>query len=326
MDEMQALRELRREVRPASPHRMAALRAGLFRSMTTPPPRRRFGLPKLAWRVGLAGGLAVAMLVGVTLAQGTGGEQGNGVFQPRAANAAVFLEQAAATVAQRPGGQERPRDDQWVYTKELTANETVEGDDPDDPNAKRGRTLSEGDNWFRFDGKEYASEFPGEGLQRHTLDLKGYDDRYPAQVRDYQASLPLDPDHLLAAVHAEVKRIYPDNPEFHHGEGLNNRTVWLIGVLLGSDVGVLPPPELQAALYRALAKVPGVTIAEDVTDLAGRKGVVLSHSWDNFSFGIVLDPETYAFLGEAYDVRDGKVYTGSALLKVGIVDEPGERP
>jgi hypothetical protein len=320
MDEMQALRSMRADVEPPAPLRLAGLRAGLFRSMTAPPPRRGFGLPRLAWRLGVAGGLAAALLAGITVAQG------NGPLRPEPANAAAFLGQAAAAVAKQPSDQARPRDDQWVYTKHLSTNVTVKAEVGEKPSSRREVDVQEDESWFRFDGKEIAGVEPGGQVRRTPLDLEGYDDRYPAQVWDYHASLPLDPDQLLRAVHDEVKRIYPDNPEFHSGQGLNNRTVWLIGVLLGDDTGVLPSPELQAALYRALAKVPGVTATEGVTDLAGRESVLLSHRWRDYSFGILVDPESYALLGTSQKVKDGKVVEGSALLKAGIVDEAGERP
>ncbi|GAB3400773.1 CU044_5270 family protein [Flindersiella endophytica] len=323
MDEMQALRELRGEVEPASPRRMAALRAGLFRSMTTAPPRRRFGLPKLAWRIGLAGGLAVAMLVGVTVTQG-------GWFRPDSASASVFLERAATTLAAQPSPRERPRDDQWLYTKKMTTNVTIRQElgDGSDSKSRSDREVdvvtSEG--WFRFDGTAMAGYDERGKLRQSPIDLTGDDERYPAQVWNMHAALPLDPDKVLAAVHAEVKRIYPDNPEFHHGQGLDERTIWLIGALLGEDPGLVPAPEQQAALYRALAKVPGLTITRGVTDLAGREGVLLSRRTRTFEFGIVIDPDTYGFLGTASRVENGKVVEGTSLLRSGMVDSAGERP
>lgn len=324
MDEIQALRSLREETPQASPQRLAALRAGLFRSMTAPPPRRRFGLPKLALRLAVAGGLAVAMLVGVTVAQG------NSVFRPEPASAAVFLEKAANTLAAQPSGQERPRDDQWLYTKKMETNFTVhsyfEGKPGSKPREERKVEVVTGEGWFRFDGKEMAWYDEAGKLRQGPIDMSGYDERYPAQVWNVLASLPLDPDEVLAAVQAEVKRIYPDSPELHHGQGLNERTIWLIGALLGEDPGLVPSPEQQAALYRALARVPGVTITPDVTDLAGREGVLLSRRTKTFVFGIVIDPDTYAYLGTAKRVENGKVVEGSSLLKSGMVDEPGERP
>jgi hypothetical protein len=325
MDELQALRELRRDVEPAPPRRMAALRAGLFRSMHAPPPRRRFGVPKLVWRTALAGGLAVAMLTGITIAQGDGDDPGNGVLAPRPASAAVFLERAAATVASRPDNRERPRDDQWVYSKTLVANETLDGD-PDDPKTKRGREIYESEGWFRFDGKEAAYREPDGSLDRMPLDLTGHDDRSPVQVWDYHESLPLDTDQLLAAVHEEVRRIYPDDPEFHHGPGLDFQTASLIGVMLGGGAGTPPSPELQAALYRALAQVPGLRITTGVTDLAGREAVQISAAYKRMSLGLLLDPKSYARLGDAQQLKDGKVYLGTSSLKSGVVDQPGQLP
>lgn len=324
MDEMQALRELRADVGPAAPRRMAALRAGLLRSMHAPPPPRR-RMPKLVWRLGLACVLTVALLAGITIAQGNpsdGPAKGPlQPLQPRPANAAVFLDRAADQVARQPSQQKPLQDGQWVYIRDLGSNKTQ------DDKGREKVDITKQEFWFRFDGEEFAGRIGTGGLDRFPVEQAGDPDFwYPARVRDFQAKLPLDPDRLLAAVHAEVKRMHPKQREFHQGRGLDSQTVWLISELLGADVGVLPTPELQAAMYRALAKVPGIKVTENVIDLAGRRSVVLDYTWGWYQTGIVLDPTSYAYRGAAWELKDGKVYTGSARLQAAIVDQPGQLP
>jgi hypothetical protein len=87
-------------------------------------------------------------------------------------------------------------------------------------------------------------------------------------------------------------------------------------------------PQMKAALYEALAKIPGVTIFPDLVDLAGRPGVgvgmghiVPSHPANGRTTApadaaMIFDPTTYAFLGSGH----------TAQLRQAIVDQPGQQP
>ncbi|KOV95528.1 MULTISPECIES: hypothetical protein [unclassified Streptomyces] len=75
-------------------------------------------------------------------------------------------------------------------------------------------------------------------------------------------------------------------------------------------------PEVDAALYRTAARIPGVTVVDDAEDAAGRAGVGLA-------FGDGKDHEVWVF--EKKDLN----YLGSdrvALLDIDVVDKVGQTP
>jgi hypothetical protein len=114
----------------------------------------------------------------------------------------------------------------------------------------------------------------------------------------------------------------------------------------------LLPAEVRAALYRALAKIPGVTVVQGITDAAGRRGVALaraaaiegpgSSGW--LRLEIILDRDSYRYLGARHVVtrdhfipntpsgskgtwfRKGQVLVSRAQLALAVVDAPCQRP
>ncbi len=58
-----------------------------------------------------------------------------------------------------------------------------------------------------------------------------------------------------------------------HGPGPAAEAFTTIGDLLGESIA---PPEVSAALYRAAALIPGVTVVPDAVDAAGRHGVAVA--------------------------------------------------
>jgi len=106
----------------------------------------------------------------------------------------------------------------------------------------------------------------------------------------------------------------------------------LVGGLMRNAI---VPPAQAAALYRAVARIPGVTIVENAVDAAGRKGVAITREDpDNPSRDEwIFDRNTFQFLGqrtvasEDYsDVKEGTVTSNTAVLRRAVVDEPGQRP
>ncbi|XUL88790.1 CU044_5270 family protein [Streptomyces galilaeus] len=95
------------------------------------------------------------------------------------------------------------------------------------------------------------------------------------------------------------------------------------------------PPEQSAALFRAVARIPGVTLVDDAVDAAGRPGVgVARQDPDNPTQDEwIFDRTTYDFLGEREvatddfsNVKKGAVTANTAVLRRAIVDKAGERP
>jgi hypothetical protein len=140
----------------------------------------------------------------------------------------------------------------------------------------------------------------------------GLDNPTPA----YLASLPTDPGQLLAMLRTTVG---------------NDREVFKEGAALSTMADALLSPELRAALYQALAMVPGVERIPGTVDLAGRPGVAIAHSARGMRTELVIDPASSRMLGfrmvqltDADGVPAGTViYSATADQK--IVDRVGAK-
>jgi hypothetical protein len=85
------------------------------------------------------------------------------------------------------------------------------------------------------------------------------------------------------------------------------------------------PPRVAAALYRAAALIPGVTVIRTATDAIGRAGVAVSLSVRGDEQEWIFDRHTYRLLGEREFVHGILVGT-TAILDRAIVDRAGELP
>jgi hypothetical protein len=90
------------------------------------------------------------------------------------------------------------------------------------------------------------------------------------------------------------------------------------------DDDKLIPSETTAALYRALGKIPGVTIVRGIKDFAGRPGIAVTRIEDGNRIEIILDRKTYRYLGTRFE-QGGKVRNDSADLGAHVVNQPGQR-
>jgi hypothetical protein len=106
-------------------------------------------------------------------------------------------------------------------------------------------------------------------------------------------------------------------------------------------VASLTAPAVQAAVFRALARVPGVTVARAVPDAAGRRGVAVTLSGGGIGTQLIFDPATSRYLGSNTVAADpatafgeitvrglkvGDVLSQTAILRVAVVDRAGELP
>jgi hypothetical protein len=123
-------------------------------------------------------------------------------------------------------------------------------------------------------------------------------------------SLPTDPQTLLNLI------------EQGRGPSPDQEAFTTIGDLLRES---LPPPAVSAALYRAAALIPGVTLVPDAVDAAGRHGVAVSFTFGDTQEEWIFNKDTFAYLGEkdfTHGVLDGK----TAVLNRAIVDKAGQIP
>lgn len=324
MNELQTLRNLR-ESTSSSDESLAALRHDLLRETRA---RRGFRIPRPAWRLAVAGALAVSLLGAATIVQ-RGSEPASPV---------AFLEQAAAAVESRASGQlepsrERPRNDQWIYQKTLwdSTPASFVGMSrfffPEDVPGER-------EEWIRFDGKgwwEVEDGDPTEVPMKPDLAMQGN----PAEIWDSWQTLPRDPRALLDATYKQVDAqryfLAPDlwapHPDVLGDPRKRNQAAMsAISQVLAMGRGLTEPKDFQATLYRALALIPDIEVIEGVKDVAGRDAIAVAVAVTSTTKVIILlDPVTYDYLGWGSELKDGKVTNGVALLDAKVVNEPGER-
>ncbi|MFI8816961.1 MULTISPECIES: CU044_5270 family protein [unclassified Streptomyces] len=146
------------------------------------------------------------------------------------------------------------------------------------------------------------------------------------------ASLPTDPDALLRRLTTEITRDQDSRDTPAEDRDQAQDAFDTIGELLRETV---MPPRTAAALYKAAAKIPGVTEDSDATDAAGRHGIGVAR--DNTRTGArtawIFDSTTLEYLGErSYLIRDtsmgkkGTLIHVSAVLERAVVDALREEP
>lgn len=327
MNDLDLLRTLHAQTPEPPTERLAPGRERLLAACRTDaaesaPPMRPRRLRSHAWRIGLTGALAAAVTAGVLVVQTTGGPGGGRVL-PRADAAAVVLDRAAAAADASPDPV--PSGDQYIYTEVLQRSGPPGG--PWKTYRNRG--------WSSVDGTRYGLHYehghkmsegtPGARIPSRTKD--GGLIVPPPGYADF-AAMPRDPGRLL--VHLRNDPRFPGRTEpadlAEPLEDILSRAVL--------------PPGLRGAAFRALAKLPGTTVRQDVADASGRHGIGLVRMRPS-EFGpsedvMILDPRTYRYLGgrRTYveDVgRDGagrgqKIVDWTAVTASGIVDRPGLRP
>ncbi|WP_433367365.1 CU044_5270 family protein [Streptosporangium sp. CA-115845] len=301
MNEIEMLRQMRDEV-PEQPDvsevrlRMAAHTERAPARRTRPAYRMRFGLA-----LATAGVLAAATTVILVRPGGGGPETG-----PTSSSAAMVLERAALMAAQSTAAEIRP--DQWFYLKE---------------SQHMGADLPAFETWNRMDGIRSALREEGRELKVGPVE-KG-----PTTVRRTQQeveALPTDPDALLRHFRGDAPERTPLSicgPSCPPEVAQDAKTFGTIGWYM--KYGPVIPPDTAAAMFRALAKIPHVSVEEDATDMDGRHGVgVVFDAGEHGKLYYVLNSGDYRYMGVKV-VRDGQS-TGTSVLGSGIVDRAGDTP
>ncbi|MEU7898172.1 hypothetical protein AB0B45_35590 [Nonomuraea sp. NPDC049152] len=175
-------------------------------------------------------------------------------------------------------------------------------------------------------------------------------ERTPENTYALLASLPTDPDALLAT----YRELYQD------AGPIDDEWIFLrFAVTLSQN---LVAPEHEAAIFRAIAKLPGVTVDETAIDTEGRPALSVSQVAEGRrKVEILLDPVTYAYRArretaitdheerypkpngvQMFTMKDGKqvpvpphlewsiekgtTWSISTRVAIGVVDQAGERP
>lgn len=309
MSEIDLLRRMRGD-QPADADALARARArlvaetggGAVAVTRAVRPRRRLSL---GWRLATAGGLSLVLAAGIAVAVASGSPDGTPPTGSAVRDAAWVLRSAALAAQQEPELAARP--DQFVYMEVVQKGPT-----PETSGTERMWRSVDGtrDGLVRWEPKAGAKmEEPFEGCATDSCT------RYPG-VKD---NLPTDPDamwqHLVTRAAAD-----PVADEF-------TIAFWTIR---RSYV----PPASRAALFEAMARIPGIAVVEGVTDAAGRTGVAVERD----GFSLIFHPKTYAYLGDRTftgaprstatappATPEGRL-DGTALVRIAIVDRPGQLP
>lgn len=306
------------------------VRVRLFAAMNEPAPVVRHRRPVL--RIALTGALAAAVaatvLVAVREDDGAGG-----TAAPPTSSAPAMRPVSARTVLNGAAAYERehertvtPRDDQFIYTKEIIK----------EINQKTGVTKTHVDEtWRSVDGSK-RSWIMEIGKGWWAPPLKKNESMWPPQDWDELKKLPTDPEKLILALLHQTSSDRNDSLD-----KITDEEWWQIHFSLAGLLKLVPvmPEGLRPAAYEALGMVPGVRAVPHQKDAKGRIGVAITYDdpmqpEGGVGFGsyFIFDPKTYEFLGfrdmrTSGDGKDMKRYTQLSYLDSwAVVDKAKQRP
>ncbi|MFG2465148.1 CU044_5270 family protein [Streptomyces canus] len=292
---------------------------------TVTPRRSRFLRPAVL--VPLASAALTGALLVTLSVDGRGPATGSAPSATAAADGASVTLNRIATAAMA-SDTVRVRDDQFVYVRTLErenmgdfsgpvrlgALHTEERWTSQDPGPLRVT------GWIRASGKDAI--MPDQMIPIESPDPRPAGVDHPTYR--WLASLPTDPDALLARLRKEARPV--------EGESRDQAVFSLIGDLI---CGTVMPPANAAAFYQAAAKLPGVREIPDAVDAAGRHGIAIT--LDDTGFATrdewIFDKETLALLGSRFYLTDPdrgittETLAGtSAVMETAVVGGKGEVP
>ncbi|MFJ7969264.1 CU044_5270 family protein [Streptomyces sp. NPDC096324] len=258
---------------------------------------------RLVFRAAIAA-TGTAVVAGTTLlaVRGKGGEE------PRltALTAAQVLRRAADRSRSDSTGLPIPRDDQYLYAKEVI-HRVYQRD------GRRKRLVDE--CWLSVDGSRTT---------RYIYDGRVVDDEpsrhkviWPPLQYAKLEKWPTDPERLLRVFRLGRKA---DPAVEMDGSAYVEACLFLRGPRV-------MPPGLRAAAFEAVAMLPAVEIDHDQVDALGRHGMRISYPGTSYS--LIFDRETYACLGllqQGTSDRNGTFSDAQAVVAQGVVDRLGQRP
>jgi hypothetical protein len=309
MNDLEELREFRAELPYPERSRLTPGRTRLLSAARRPP--RRF--PATRWNTRLllpatAAAAAIVVAAGVLgygLSRGnTGSTRGGSVAHaPKPLSQAMLAARVlrdASVAASRVPPKSTPSPGQWIYSK-LVDYEYHQG-------------ITSNENWITFDGTKTAYyESRGGPFVVHTSPVPPPADITTKPLAAFSAditpktayyalaSLPTAPRQLLAAVAKAVAAFGPENlrgtpvaADAPRSPG-QQEFDYLSLLLWNAAGGVGAPPAAEAAAFRAMATIPGVTVQQGITDAAGDPAIGVSGNggYDQ----LLLDPVSYQVIG-----------------------------
>ncbi|MFJ3440826.1 CU044_5270 family protein [Streptomyces sp. NPDC086081] len=311
MNELELLREWDADAPPLTDSVRARGRFRLYQEMRAPAvstavPRR----PLL--RIAVATVAAAAVTTTVVVAGNTG------TSPPARTVSAVTVLRGAAAEERRLEKPIAPRDDQFIYTKEIIKETPVGGG--------RSKTYVD-ESWNSVDGskRSYVSELGHtQWVPPDRPGQRSWPPRRWAQLKQ----LPTDPDKLPIALREVGMR--PDYERPMEADDWPMVQIFLSGLLRAPVL----PEGLRPATFEALATVPGVKVIPGRTDVDGRAGIGIQYvgepgtPWAKGEQVLVFDAKTYRYLG----MRDRRTAGGTTYRQwsyraaEAVVDRVLQRP
>jgi len=282
-NELHLLREWDADTPPLTDPARARARFRLHQAMLQPTTlapatvRRR---PVL--RMAVAGVAAAAVATSVVIAEHD--NESSPRTQPVSASTVLHGAAAEERRLEKPIA---PRDDQFIYTKEIIKETPTKG----------GRTRTYVDeSWDSVDGskKSYVSELGHK--QWVPVFVPGQSTWPPTKWTDLE-QLPTDPRKLVITLRDMGGK--PDYSKPMKAADWPMTQVFVSGLLRAPVL----PKGLRSAAYEALAAVPGMKVLPHQKDADGRVGVGIQYvgpagtPWANGGPVMVFDARTYRYLG-----------------------------
>jgi len=327
---------------PDSAARSAARAALLERAHEPAPARseRTRRLPKMGTRLIAVGALAAALAAAMTVVQTSdhGRSVVPGVPPGPSANAAATLDHIAQVTERRLF--KPPRPNQWIYSHFQNVKVKQRWPEPGSETNQNGEPTEQifEEQWERGDGKKSAIL---EGGKLHFFNDEPEPGGWPPEDYAGVARLPTDPDKLLALAYEQApKRLPPRRlPKGCVNSLSEERTERAFTELGGLLWEPMLPPRVEAAVYRAMRKLPGMVLTK-VTSPAGRPEIAIGQYQNGYALNQMLfDARTLRYTGQrSIFVKDpGEVMkkchflnSGEVLnmrvLEIGVVNKPGQRP
>jgi hypothetical protein len=307
------------ETRRAEPTRSPV--PGWWRSTS---PRGR--LPRRAWLI-VASGAAVAGVAAGVIAIGVT-SSGGPTLPPASKGAVRLLAKVADAAARQPVP--HVRDSQYMYLETVVAYPS-----PPLP-MKAGSPLPRRIHLKKVTSQSWSpvADVCRTGLER-TIPPKG-----PATSARFDAggafkcpsigslnapsyrllqTLPTNPHALLAMIY---------RMERGHGPSPDQEAFVTIGDLLRNTIA---PPKVTAALYRAAALIPRVTLVPHATDAIGRPGVAVAQIGPGVDGGVrdelIFSTTSLQLIGERTTIaRTGVTTSATAIIARAFADHLGQLP
>ncbi|MGW1022413.1 CU044_5270 family protein [Streptomyces sp. NPDC002577] len=339
--ELDALRDWDAGAAPLDEDTRHRARVRLFAAMHAQQPAPARGpWRRPALRIALTGTVAAAVAATVLVAVRDDQDRGS-TAAPPSSSAPALQNVSAQTVLNGAAAYERehaetpttpPRDDQFIYTKEIIkeTNEATGGTKAYVDEIWRSVDGSKA-SWIMEIGKGWWSKpykrKPGDHVESVSV--------WPPQQWSQLEKLPTDPEKLiLSLLHRSGPKDSNDSLD-----GITEQEWWDIHFRLAGLLKLVPvmPEGLRPAAYEALGMVPGVKAVPNQKDARGRMGVAITYD-DPFSpkggYGswFIFDPKTYEFLGfrdtrTSGDGKNKKTYTQLSYLDSwAVVDKAKQRP